>query len=554
MASQSAHFNLTKPATTDNYDIAVFNGNTDIIDTQMYNNQQNAAKVMVGATPQADGESGRVPAPAAGDEDKYLKANGTWDTPSGGGGSSTLSGLTDTDITTPSNGQVLTYDPTSQKWVNADPGEITRGYTLTTISDGTVVQNVITLSQPYTKYDEIIFTWQYNNNLYIMSQKETVSGLSIGDTILLDDYQDRGITFEVTSATELTITAQDSNIAVISIRGVTYSQQAKEESRDILWTSGAWTLAHPITDYDEIVFKYGNKSTGMIPSDVIAYSSFIILNGSTNNFYWFDVTDASTFTTHQDYNLVITSIEGVKYTRVKDISDLDDLTDVDISSPTNGQVLKYNSTTQKWENADDGGSSQQKRYLGELIPRVSGADNHISASSEGSYGSTTWYAWGAFSSIQIGSDWGVPPSGSAWVDASDSNPTIQYHFDSPRYFTQLAIDCGSNYSSPYIGTIYIEASNDGTTWTDIGSGAQTINAPYHSISTNTYTLDDTDTWEYIRIRGAQSFFILNSPSCFIQRIQAYGGDVINGIDASIIDFSTLTSAQITQLQTLLGIS
>ncbi|MBR5299109.1 MAG: hypothetical protein IKU36_02535, partial [Bacteroidales bacterium] len=64
MASQSAHFNLTKPATTDNYNISVFNSNTDIIDTQMYNNQQNAAKVMVGATSGAAGESGRVPAPS----------------------------------------------------------------------------------------------------------------------------------------------------------------------------------------------------------------------------------------------------------------------------------------------------------------------------------------------------------------------------------------------------------------------------------------------------------------------------------------------------------
>ena len=40
----------------------------------------------------------------------------------GGGGSSTLAGLTDTDITTPSNGQVLTYDGTAAKWVNASAG------------------------------------------------------------------------------------------------------------------------------------------------------------------------------------------------------------------------------------------------------------------------------------------------------------------------------------------------------------------------------------------------------------------------------------------------
>ena len=90
MASQSAHFNLTKPATTDNYNIAVFNANTDLIDTQMYNNQQSAAKEMVGATASADGESGRVPAPSSSDKDKYLKGDGTWGTPSGGGGGSTV--------------------------------------------------------------------------------------------------------------------------------------------------------------------------------------------------------------------------------------------------------------------------------------------------------------------------------------------------------------------------------------------------------------------------------------------------------------------------------
>lgn len=39
---------------------------------------------------------------------------------SGGGGSSSLAGLTDVDLTTPTSGQVLTYDSTSQKWINAN--------------------------------------------------------------------------------------------------------------------------------------------------------------------------------------------------------------------------------------------------------------------------------------------------------------------------------------------------------------------------------------------------------------------------------------------------
>lgn len=35
--------------------------------------------------------------------------------------------------------------------------------------------------------------------------------------------------------------------------------------------------------------------------------------------------------------------------------EIGDLTDVNISSPTNGQVMKYNATTQKWENGTGGG-------------------------------------------------------------------------------------------------------------------------------------------------------------------------------------------------------
>ena len=40
----------------------------------------------------------------------------------GGGGSSTLSGLTDVDLTNPSDGQMLVYDATAQKWVNGSGG------------------------------------------------------------------------------------------------------------------------------------------------------------------------------------------------------------------------------------------------------------------------------------------------------------------------------------------------------------------------------------------------------------------------------------------------
>ena len=39
----------------------------------------------------------------------------------GGGGSSSLAGLSDVNLTTPTDGQVLTYDDVNDEWVNANP-------------------------------------------------------------------------------------------------------------------------------------------------------------------------------------------------------------------------------------------------------------------------------------------------------------------------------------------------------------------------------------------------------------------------------------------------
>lgn len=55
-----------------------------------------------------------------GTSDGYYDASGTFHA-FGSGGSSTLSGLTDTNISSPSNGQVLGYNSTSQKWENQTP-------------------------------------------------------------------------------------------------------------------------------------------------------------------------------------------------------------------------------------------------------------------------------------------------------------------------------------------------------------------------------------------------------------------------------------------------
>lgn len=87
MATGTAYYNLTKPASTENYNLGVWNTNLDMIDAQMH---QNETETFTGATSLANGTVGNVPAPLIADKDKYLKGDGTWDTPSGGGGGSTV--------------------------------------------------------------------------------------------------------------------------------------------------------------------------------------------------------------------------------------------------------------------------------------------------------------------------------------------------------------------------------------------------------------------------------------------------------------------------------
>lgn len=70
---------------------------------------------MTGATSSTAGVHGLVPAPAAGDNTKFLGGDGTWkDVPA------ELSGLTDVVLTDPADGQLLRYDATAQKWENAE--------------------------------------------------------------------------------------------------------------------------------------------------------------------------------------------------------------------------------------------------------------------------------------------------------------------------------------------------------------------------------------------------------------------------------------------------
>lgn len=119
MASYTANYNLRKDASTESYDVAVVNQNLDEIDAQMHQNEVASTTPFTGASSSANGTQGIVPRPMAGDQEKYLRGDGTWaEVQGGGGGSSTLAGLSDVSLTSLADGDILKYDSQNQEWVN----------------------------------------------------------------------------------------------------------------------------------------------------------------------------------------------------------------------------------------------------------------------------------------------------------------------------------------------------------------------------------------------------------------------------------------------------
>ena len=104
---------------------------------------------MTGASASTDGAHGLVPAPLAGDEDKYLKGDGTWAAVQAGAGA--LSGLSDVELTSPTDGQALVYDANNDEWVNGN------------VSGGTLV---IQDASIYSEDEQQVGVWIDGKPLY----------------------------------------------------------------------------------------------------------------------------------------------------------------------------------------------------------------------------------------------------------------------------------------------------------------------------------------------------------------------------------------------------
>ena len=136
MATYTEHYEMTKQQSPERVSVGLLNDNFDIIDGYLYKANERADQMADDYNASETYNTGDYVR-----RENYLyKCNtdnttGTWDdtkwdrvkvmdeiTQGGGGGSSTLAGLDDVSLATPTDGQLLGYNGTSHKWENVNGG------------------------------------------------------------------------------------------------------------------------------------------------------------------------------------------------------------------------------------------------------------------------------------------------------------------------------------------------------------------------------------------------------------------------------------------------
>lgn len=304
---------------------------------------------------------------------KYNSTSQKWENANeSGGGATDLDDLTDVDITTPSNGQILKYNNSTSKWENANESQ---GTTVIANPSGTATADLNKL--------------QVGSTIYGIPSTEVVANPSGTPTNDLNTIEIGSTIYNVAgggggSTVETNMIDQPYGMYWNDGETITRNNDHTEmyfntpnnasQPRGIV----VWKNAIP-SGVKRIKYKMDvtAHNTPYLPPDPAEYTKIIIgikstyqspLNVSATDVDWIDVKYFDTIgtiegefeiSTTQNFYLYILAnswcldlleFKTVEYIGGGGASELTDLSDTDISSPTNGQILKFNSTSQKWEN------------------------------------------------------------------------------------------------------------------------------------------------------------------------------------------------------------
>lgn len=295
-----------------------------------------------------------------------------------GGSASSLNDLTDVTITSISDGQVIVWDSVSNKWVNTTLGDGTSGFTKTTLYSNTgTLESVIQLSQSMQNFDliEIVANYPYNDsNVYYQNAIYTSAELinSIGQTNPVNWHIGNDSVYVWVIATdvdEFTVHTVSAGLTVgvryvygYKFNGGGSGASALEDLSDVSISSvtSGQVLKYDGTDWVNASESGGghtilnDSGTSLTQQPNLQFKGAYSEDNDTDSVT--EVNVIRKMTKAQFNSLSADEKVGlIHITDESDVAPLADLPDVNLTSPTNGQVLKYNSTSSKWENANESG-------------------------------------------------------------------------------------------------------------------------------------------------------------------------------------------------------
>ena len=193
-------------------------------------------------------------------------------------------------------------------------------------------------------------------------------------------------------------------------------------------------------------------------------------------------------------------------------------------------------------NMAGGDITEERKYVGSLIERLSADSDKVTVSSTWAYSDAKWKAFNGVDPTNLRSP------DNAWTsNSSDNSCYIQYKFDSLKYLTKLSLSVFSNFSEDWTGDIKVLGSEDGNDWYSLLTNNQEsirITAKLQELTDIDINLNPYLYTRYIRIKGVDNFAVYNGASMFFNEIYAYGG-IVENISALSLPFAYKNYAQFT---------
>lgn len=290
-----------------------------------------------------------------------------------------ISELDDVSLSNLANGQILKYNSTSQKWENANE------------SGGTTV-----IANPSGTASADLEKIQVGSTIYGIPSTEVVANPSGTPTNDLNTIEIGSTIYNVAggggSTVETNMIAQplttyihdgetvvrngertemyfSSPVSASDPRGiVAWTNAISSGVKRIKYTFDVTAHHSPASptypdEYANIII--GIKSTYQTPvnvsvtdSDWIGLKRFNTIGTHEGEFEISTTQDFYLYILANSWDMDITELKTVEYIG-GGASELTDLSDTDIATPSNGEVLTYNATSQKWENSTPSGGARE---------------------------------------------------------------------------------------------------------------------------------------------------------------------------------------------------